>query len=410
MIAPQQAFVTESGTDFVAESEIGVGGQGSAWRVRKVRTGEPAVLKLFDPDMLQTHPQIEGRTRTIVGLGLPRLSPALAAAPREIVTAPGFGYTADFISGVSLDEYVAKNLGDQVGLFALATGLAQVLDTLERQGIAHGDLSPRNVLVAEKPAGVPRAYLIDLDNARLPGPDGPPVIGTPLYMAPELYTGTMRPNLETDRFALGALLFEILLGRHPAAAWMRAGATTVSQGRVMARNDWVHPDEHASAGGYPSATLPAKLRRMLRRALSTDPSARPRACEWRAALRRALDDLWECPSCQIVCVNDDDREGCPACGAQAVERVLRLAGGGKVVLRRPSVRLGRHALGGASDLSHRHAVFQWEGFELVLRDESRHGTYLARGKTWVRLPEREPVEVREGDRLRFGRATEAVVE
>lgn len=238
----------------------------------------------------------------------------------------------------------------------------------------------------------------------------PPVIGTPLYMAPELYAGSVRPNLETDRFALGTILHEVLLGRHPASAWMPPGAQTASQARVMARNDWVHADEHASAGGYPSLTLSATLRRMLRRALSTEAAKRPRACEWKAALRSALDQLWECPSCQIACVNDDDREGCPACGAEVAELVLRVAGVGKVALRRPTVRLGRHALGGAPDLSHTHAIFEWSGFVLTVRDVSRHGTSLRRGKAWVALPEDEPVEVRAGDRLRFGTAVEAVVE
>ncbi|MCZ7682421.1 MAG: hypothetical protein M5U28_27980 [Sandaracinaceae bacterium] len=235
---------------------------------------------------------------------------------------------------------------------------------------------------------VPRVALIDFDNVRMPGPDEPPVIGTPLYMAPELYAGSVRANLESDRFALAVLLHQVLLGRHPAEAFMRTGATTASQATVMARNDWVHADEHERAGGLAAETLSSSLRRLLRRGLAADPGVRTRALEWRDALRAALDELWECPRCEIATVNDALRDGCPNCGEPGPKHELVLDDGRRIRLARPATRVGRAVLG-ASDTSNEHALFEWRGYEIVVRNISRNGTWLETKKGWRPLPARQ---------------------
>lgn len=401
MIAPGAVIATTSGSRYEVVRFLAEGGQGEAHELREPHTGSRSVLKLFDPDLVTTHPQVVERTDRLVRLALWKRHPGLAGAPRELIAGAHQGYVSSFVPGSSLADVFGLCTADRMTGIAVGIALSSALHALECAGLAHGDLSPANIFVDVDAQGVPRVALIDFDNVRMPGPDEPPVIGTPLYMAPELYDGSVRPNLESDRFALTVLLHHILFGRHPAEAFMRPGATTVSQAAVMGRNDWVHADEHERASGLSAETISARLRRMLRRGLARDPGVRTRANEWQRELRRALDDLWECPRCEIATVNDELRTSCPNCGEPGPARMLVLDDGRSVRLEPPATRLGRPLLG-AADVSHEHAVFEWRGYELTIRNLSRNGTWIATRKGWRAFPHDQPIEIRPGDRLRFG--------
>lgn len=100
------------------------------------------------------------------------------------------------------------------------------LKTLHAAGIAHGDLKPSNVLIADDG----RAMLGDFgiarraDAATLTGLAG---AGTPAYMAPEVLLGG-HPDARADVFATGILLHECLVGRPPRRQWTSAGIATSS--------------------------------------------------------------------------------------------------------------------------------------------------------------------------------------
>ena len=125
----------------------------------------------------------------------------------------------------------------QALLFALqiARGLRFIVERIP--GFSHGDLKPETVLVGGGRlsqasvnrlrvtdfglAVVLKAEDVDLSNLLETGEtaakrtqliDG--VVGTPLYMAPELWHGG-GASTATDIYALGCLLYKMLVGRHP---------------------------------------------------------------------------------------------------------------------------------------------------------------------------------------------------
>jgi serine/threonine protein kinase len=101
----------------------------------------------------------------------------------------------------------------QIGV-DVASGLAE----LHKQGIVHRDLKPGNILLDRKGC----AKLGDLGLAQVPG--GPsmrsrlsqpsPHPGTPGYMSPEQEDTAKYLNPNSDVFALGLILFELLTGRN----------------------------------------------------------------------------------------------------------------------------------------------------------------------------------------------------
>ncbi len=92
------------------------------------------------------------------------------------------------------------------------------------KGILHRDLKPANVLVTEVD-GRPAAKVIDFGIARALGEplhsgDRPmtlehQIVGSPAYMCPEIAGGERNPDTRSDVYALGLLLYELLVGVRP---------------------------------------------------------------------------------------------------------------------------------------------------------------------------------------------------
>ncbi|MHC5066095.1 MAG: protein kinase domain-containing protein, partial [Planctomycetota bacterium] len=102
---------------------------------------------------------------------------------------------------------------------AIAIEVANALAAAHDQRIVHRDLKPSNVMIRDQG----RVVLLDFGLARdelavgLTKTGGDP-IGTALYMSPEQAAGAKDLDAQTDIYALGALLYELLALRPPFVA------------------------------------------------------------------------------------------------------------------------------------------------------------------------------------------------
>jgi serine/threonine protein kinase len=150
--------------------------------------------------------------------------------PLRDYAAEGPAIVLAWMSGGTLEAQLAEAGGEQISparAVEIACALLSALGEAHRLGVLHRDVKPANVLFDD--AGVARlgdfgvAHLGDLSATATAG-----VIGTLAYMSPEQREG--RPaTAQSDVYAVGAILFEMLTGERPgsdgaAGAMLPSGA------------------------------------------------------------------------------------------------------------------------------------------------------------------------------------------
>jgi len=120
----------------------------------------------------------------------------------------------EYAPGEDLEEYGRKYA--PVGLPELAGLMTQLLDALQYAhscGVVHRDIKPSNMIIT----GGGRLKITDFGIARIATSkltQTGAAMGTPMYMAPEQYTGAGVDH-RADLFSAGVLFYELLCGQRP---------------------------------------------------------------------------------------------------------------------------------------------------------------------------------------------------
>ncbi len=199
------------------------------------QTGEFVVYRARGPDRRQILLKIPAASRPgalaiqhlehelETGRGL---DPAFAVKPLQIKRDAGRValLLADF-AGYALSSELTAPL-DLGRFLRIATGIAEALGALHRQGVVHKDIKPENIfLTGDAADGAVQVKLtgFGVASARSPGREAADgsgeIAGTLAYMAPE-QTGRMNRGVDprSDLYALGVTFYQMLTGVLPFAA------------------------------------------------------------------------------------------------------------------------------------------------------------------------------------------------
>ncbi len=189
-------------------------------------------------------------------------------------------YVMPFVEGESLRDRLVRDgplpLSDAV---RLVDELAGALDYAHARGVVHRDVKPGNVLLSSG-----QALLADFGVARAVRDAGSPsrtevgvAVGTPNYMSPEQAAGQGHIDARTDVYALGCVVYEMLVGEPPF--------TGVDPQMIVAR--LLSEDPPSLRVVRPG--IPAAVERTVRRALEKNPADRYQsASAFAAALTEAM--------------------------------------------------------------------------------------------------------------------------
>jgi len=193
-------------------------------------------------------------------------------------------------------------------LLRTARNLAAATRTVHARGYVIGDLKHSNVLVSQTAL----VTLVDTDSFQVRDPRSgrvyPCQVGTPDYTPPERQHdvhASVPLTPEHDLFALGVLIFQLLMeGTHPfAGVYTGDGDPPPFEERIAAG----HFPYGANPGPYrpgkrtapPFENLPPTLQALFRQCFEAghaDPTARPDAQTWQAALDETCRALHACPT------------------------------------------------------------------------------------------------------------------
>jgi len=198
---------------------LGEGGMAVVYRARNTLVEREVAVKVMN-DNLKGDASLKERFRR-------EAKNAAAVAHPNIIEIYDYGETEEgvpylvmeLLDGEPLDKIIERGPMPAAQVAALGVQMARGLARAHDFDVIHRDLKPENIFVSRAPDGsLSHPKLLDfgiarsMQDSRLTSAGQ--IFGTPQYMAPERVT-SIDAGAESDLYALGAILFEMVTGRLP---------------------------------------------------------------------------------------------------------------------------------------------------------------------------------------------------
>ncbi|MBN1654054.1 MAG: protein kinase [Deltaproteobacteria bacterium] len=218
-------------------SRIGKGGTGEVFMVEHTLVGRRYALKVLNEAL--------AKSPTVIARFHREARAAAAVGNAHIVEVVDMGYldnglpylVMELLEGRDLYAELSQEGPLSIGRAVdIATQCCEALEAAHKKGIVHRDMKPENVFITKREDETDFIKILDfgiskvLEAAKEPKTDrltwdGAPM-GTPQYMSLEQLNGCGDVDFQTDVYATGVVLFEMLTGHLPFEAPTFAGLVT----------------------------------------------------------------------------------------------------------------------------------------------------------------------------------------
>jgi len=195
---------------------LGRGGMGVVYLAEQKGLGRRVAVKMIRSGILASEAEVRRFAM--------EAKAAAALEHRNIVSVYQSGYldghyyfSMEYVPGVDLAKMIDQAPLQPSVAARYVRDVARAIDHAHRRGVLHRDLKPANVLITPddevRVTDFGLAKQIDTDSS-VTGSGA--AVGTPSYMAPEQASGhSDRVRVQSDVYALGAILFAAITGRAP---------------------------------------------------------------------------------------------------------------------------------------------------------------------------------------------------
>lgn len=261
---------------FELEEKIGDGGMGVVYRARYVKNNRYFAVKLLPLDLSEQ--TILARFEREMDVLKTLKHPNIVRCFGGVCGDKQRFYAMELVEGGTLAEVIREKgqlPWDQVIEFGLQ--MCRALEYAHSKGVIHRDVKPANLLRTN----TGRLKLSDFGliaiaaSSRLTA-DGK-TMGTIPYMSPEQIRGKPPPSPQTDLYALGCVLFEMIVGHPPF------------KGDTPAETMHLHLHETPPRIGRFTRDCPKALEQLIQSLLEKNPENRPSDA---TTVARKLQDIW----------------------------------------------------------------------------------------------------------------------
>lgn len=194
----------------------------TVYRARHLQSNNIAAMKLLRPEFLSDDTLLERFRREALAAGQLQHPNVIEIRDFGEDDIYGFYMVMEMLSGLDLEDIIHYSPFPKTWLFPILEQVCAGLQALHNSDIVHRDLKPSNVFLVPGES-YPTVKLVDLGIAKLlqtsphyksmtkPGV----VLGTPSYVAPELLAVSDDITPQVDVYALGVIVYLLLVGRLP---------------------------------------------------------------------------------------------------------------------------------------------------------------------------------------------------
>lgn len=260
---------------YTLQKPIGAGGMGQVYLARHALLKRPTAIKLLRPD--QASPKTIARFEREVQLTSQLTHPNTIEIFDFGRTPEGlFYYAMEYLPGLTLAELIRQE-GPLPAERAVHI-LRQVCGSLREahgSGLIHRDIKPQNIMLCERGGLWDFVKVLDFGLVKqVSGADAVQltadqhVSGTPLYIAPEVWSKPHEADARADIYALGVVGFQLLTGGDPFEA-----ETLAELFHLVTTSDPPLPSSRTDA------RIPAELDELILACIAKDPGRRPATIE-----------------------------------------------------------------------------------------------------------------------------------
>ena len=201
---------------YTIERELGEGGMATVYLADDLKHERKVALKVLKPELAAVvgAERFLAEIKTTANLTHPHILPLFDSGEADSF----LFYVMPYVEGETLRDRIDREKQLPVDeAVAIASKVAGALQHAHEHGVIHRDIKPANILLQD---GEP--VVADFGIALALGVAGGTrltetglSVGTPFYMSPEQATGDQAVGASTDTYALGSVLYEMLVGEPP---------------------------------------------------------------------------------------------------------------------------------------------------------------------------------------------------